>query len=207
MARKNEYNYFDTFVKLVEYSCSASKLLDEILENFNVDELQNKMDLMHDIEHSADLESHNMMRKLAHEFITPIEREDIVSLSHEIDNITDNIEDVLLTIYMYNVRSIRNDVLDFSKLIVKCCFALKKAFQEFKKFHKSTDIKDEVILINKLEEEGDKLYTRTVRNLHMLSSDPLEIMAWTEVYKQLEKCCDSCESTVNLIESIIMKNS
>jgi len=207
MARKNDYNYFDTFVKLADYCCSAAKLLDEILNNFHVDELQEKMKLMHIIEHDADLAGHDMMRKLAHEFITPIEREDIVALGHEIDNVTDSIEDVLLYMYMYNVPKVKNEALQFSELIVKSCEALKKTFEEFHNFRKSKEIHKGIVLINKLEEDGDNLYTQAVRKLHMTSSDPIEIMTWTEIINRLEKCCDSCEEAANVVESIIMKNS
>ena len=207
MARKNDYNYFETFVKLANYCCLASKLLDETLNNFHVDELQEKMKLMHVIEHDADLEGHEMMRKLAHEFITPIEREDIVALGHEIDNVTDNIEDVLLHMYMYNVPKVRSEALDFSKLIVKSCEALKKTFEEFHNFRRSKEIHKGIVLINKLEEDGDNIYTQAVRRLHMTSTDPIEIMTWTEIINCLEKCCDSCEETANVVESIIMKNS
>jgi len=207
MSRKNDYNYFDTFVKLADYCCSAAKLLDEILKNFHIDELQEKMKLMHTIEHDADLAGHEMMRKLAHEFITPIEREDIVSLGHEIDNVTDSVEDVLLYMYMYNVPKVRSEALQFSELIVKSCEALKKTFEEFHNFKKSKEIHKGIILINKLEEDGDNLYTQAVRKLHMTSIDPIEIMTWTEIINRLEKCCDSCEEAANVVESIIMKNS
>jgi len=207
MSRKNNYNYFDTFIKLSNYCCLAAKMLDETLENFKIEDLQEKMELMHDIEHNADLEGHDMMRKLFHEFITPIDREDIVSLSHEIDNITDSIEDVLLRLYMYNIPKVRSEALEFSKIIVKSCEELKIVLEEFHNFKKSTEMHKGIILINKLEEEGDNLYTRAVRRLHMTSTDPIEIMTWTEVINRLEKCCDACENTANVVESIIMKNS
>lgn len=207
MARKKEYNYFEKFVTLSDYCCSASKLLHETLTDYNIDELQNKMKLMHEIEHAADLEGHEIMRKLSQEFITPIEREDIVSLVHEIDDITDCIEDVLLHMYMYNVETLRDEALEFCKIIVKSCEALKKTFEEFHNFHKSKEIHKGIVLINKLEEEGDNLYTEAVRRLHMMSKDPIEIMSWTEGFNCLEKCCDACEEAVNVVESIIMKNS
>lgn len=207
MARKKDYNYFEKFVKLSDYCCSAARMLDETLINFNVDELQNKMKLMHDIEHAADLEGHEIMRKLSQEFITPIEREDIVSLVHEIDDITDCIEDVLLHMYMYNAKTLKSEALEFSKIIVKSCEALKKTFEEFHNFHKSKEIHKGIVLINKLEEEGDNIYTEAVRRLHMTSTDPIEIMSWTEGFNCLEKCCDACEEAVNVVESIIMKNS
>lgn len=207
MARKNEYDYFDSFVKLSEYCCEAAKMLDEILINFNADTLEEKMKKMHSIEHAADIQGHEITRRLAKEFITPIEREDIVVLVHEIDDITDTIEDVLLHMYMYNVREIRNDALRFSKLILQSCEELKSAFEEFKNFRKSRDLHDKIVRINKLEEDGDNLYTEVVRKLHMTSSNAIEIMTWTIAFNRLEKCCDACEEAANIIESVIMKNS
>lgn len=207
MARKNEFDYFDSFVKLSEYCYDAAKMLDDILINFNADTLEEKMKKMHEIEHKADLHAHEITRRLAKEFITPIEREDIVVLVHEIDDITDSIEDVLLHMYMYNVKEIRNDALRFSKIILQSCEELIVTFEEFKNFRKSKEIHNRIVHINKLEEDGDNLYTEAVRKLHMTSTNPIEIMSWTTAFNRLEKCCDACEEAVNIVESVIMKNS
>ena len=72
MARSKNVNYFDGFVELVEYSCKAANLLNEIMNNFKQDELQKKMKDMHDIEHRGDEARHAMVKKLAREFITPL---------------------------------------------------------------------------------------------------------------------------------------
>lgn len=204
MARKTDY--FDDFIKLAEYSYSAAKLLDDTLRNFNKDTLQKTMKLMHDIEHTADLDGHEITKRLAKEFITPIEREDILLLIHKIDDITDCIEDVVLHMYMYNVRIIKEDAIKFSGLILNSCEELIGAFKEFKNFKKSKDIHNKIVTINKIEEEGDNLYTEVVRKLHLTSQNAIDIMTWTIAYNRLEKCCDACEEAVNVIESVIMKN-
>lgn len=207
MARKNSFDYFDGFIKLAEYSYDAAKLLDDILKNFDVDTLQEKMKIMHEIEHTADLDGHEITRRLAKEFIPPIEREDIIMLIHEIDDITDCIEDVLLHMYMYNVKEIRVDAIKFSNLILLSCKELIETFKEFKNFKKSKEIHNKIIKINRLEEEGDNLYTEIVRKLHVTTNNAIDIMTWTIAYNRLEKCCDACEEAVNIVESIIMKNS
>lgn len=206
MARRNEFDYFDGFVRLAEYSLKAAKLLDETFKNFNKETLQKNMVTMHEIEHSADLEAHEITKRLAKEFITPIEREDILLLIHKIDDITDCIEDVLLHMYMYNVRVIKEDAIKFLELILAACEELIAAFKEFKNFRKSKEIRNKIIYVNKLEEEGDNLYTEIVRKLHLTSLDAIEIMTWTIAYNRLESCSDACEEAVNVIESIMMKN-
>ena len=204
MAMKTDY--FEGFIKLAEYSYNAAKLLDDTLRDFNKDSLQKTMKLMHEIEHTADLEGHEITKKLLKEFITPIEREDIMLLIHKIDDITDCIEDVLLHMYMYNVRVIKEDAIKFSGLILSSCEELIGALKEFKNFKKSKEIRSRIIAVNKIEEEGDNLYTEIVRKLHLTSMNAIDIMTWTIAYNRLEKCCDACEEAANVIESIILKN-
>ena len=48
-----------------------------------------------------------MFSALVKAFITPIERDDIMSLSEQIDNVTDCIEDILIHIYINNLTEIR----------------------------------------------------------------------------------------------------
>lgn len=205
MASKNNY-YYDKFVDLVQFGCDAAHYLHDTLQNYNADALPEKMKEIHHIEHTADTEKHEMMKKLVREFITPIEREDIIELAQEIDGVTDTIEDVLMRFYMFRVSTPRKEALAFSAVIVQCCDALKKAMQELHNFRKSATIHDCIVEVNKLEEDGDKLYMEAVHTLYE-SKDALEIMTWVEMFDRFEKCCDACEHVANTIESIIMKNS
>ncbi len=122
--RKDNY-YYETFQKLVDYSCQAAELLHKIVTDYNTKELDNKIKEMHAIEHTADGARHEMMQNLLKEFITPIEREDIVTLADYIDTVTDTIEDVLLRLYMYNIQEITEYAQDMTQIIIKCCDLLK----------------------------------------------------------------------------------
>ena len=97
---------------------------------------------LHNIEHTADIKARDG-KKLAAEFLPPIDRDDLVSLSSEIDDITDSIEDVLMRISMYNIKVIREDAIELAKLVVNCCEELRDIMAEFKNFkspRKSTSI-------------------------------------------------------------------
>ena len=207
MLGKKDNNYFEMLAELVDYSCKAATLLQSTLANFNLDEIEEKINEMHNIEHTADIKKHDMMNKLAKEFITPIERGDIVDMANYIDNVTDGIEEVLIRIYMYNIKDIKQEAIEFSNIIIKNCDQLNKIMKEFHYFKKSSEIHKLIIDINALEEEGDRLYFSTLRNLYISSKDPIELMTWTDTFKYFEKCCDACESVANLVESVIMKNS
>ena len=207
MSRKKDYNYYDKFVELVDYSCKCAEILNTSLINFNVNNIDKDLEVLHEIEHSADLAKHEMLNQLAGEFIAPIEREDIVSLSQQIDDITDAIEDVLIKINMYNVKTIKPEVFEFIKLIEKCTSALKVAIEEFYNYKKSSTLSKKLIEVNSFEEQGDDLYYTTVYKLYRETKDPIELLVWTEIYDHLEKCCDACEQAADVIESVVMKNS
>ncbi|WP_099204435.1 DUF47 domain-containing protein [Scatolibacter rhodanostii] len=204
---KKQNNYFEMFVELVDYCCKAAETLHENLVNFDADKLAESIEIMHHIEQEADHKKHDMINKLIHEFITPIEREDIMSLAQEVDDVTDAIDDVLLKIYMYNITAVRPETLEFSGIIVESCKQLKIMMEDFHNFKKSTKIKECIIEVNRLEEMGDTLYTKAIRNLYTTCQDPIEIIAWTEAFSRLEKCCDNCEDIADIVESVVMKNT
>lgn len=207
MERKKEYDYLEQFANLAKFSLDSAEILHKTLKEFDVNTLSEKVIEMHNIEHSADIAKHDMLNRLLKEFLPPIEREDIISLSQKIDDVTDAVEDVMIKIDMFNVKYIRPEILQFTELIVSCCNAMYVAVEEFKNFKKSKTLSTKVIEINTLEEEGDALYVNTVRNLFQTSKDPVELLVWTEILHRLERCCDGCEDVANDLESIVMKNS
>ena len=207
MSKKRDYDYFEMFVKGVAYSCKAAHMLEDTLGHFDPDSLPEKLKDLHAVEHAADILKHDMMKELARAFITPIEREDIILLSQEIDNVTDTIEDVLMRTYMYNVLSVRDEAAEFTAIIVQCCDALEDAVKEFHNFRKSSSINENIVEVNRLEETGDALYTRAVRRLYTTCREPVELTIWSDLFDRMEKCCDACEHVANVMESVIMKNS
>ena len=207
MSKKSDSYYFQILLECVECGCQAAKMLEDNLNHFDTGLLQDKLDELHRIEHDADKKKHEMMAVLVKAFITPIEREDIILLSQSIDEVTDKIEDVLIRIYINHVQQIRPEALAFIKVIIRCCEALKEVMEEFADFRKSKTLHGLIIEINALEEEGDRLFIESMRRLHAEVTDPIEIIAWREIYVYLEKCCDACEHVADVVESVIMKNT
>lgn len=207
MSKKSDSYYFQSFIECVECGCKAARMLEDNLTHFDAAVLPQRLEEMHAIEHEADVKKHEMMGVLVKAFITPIEREDIILLSQCIDEVTDQIEDVLIRIYINNVQSIRPEAIQFTSVIIQCCQMLKEVIEEFVDFKKSKKLHELIIEINGLEEKGDQLFIESMKNLHTTVTDPLEVIAWREIFHFLEKCCDACEHVADAVESVIMKNT
>lgn len=207
MAKKQDDFYFQNFITCAEFSSQAAHLLKDILSDFRPEETKKRLDELHAIEHAADEKKHELNDKLVKAFITPIEREDIASLSQQIDNLTDKIEEVFIRIYINNVSKIRPEALEMLDIVIRCCEEICGLMREFANFRRSKELKDRIIRINSLEEEADRLYIANMRALHSEERDVLEIIAWREIYSYLEKCADACEHAADVVEGVVMKNS
>ena len=207
MAKKQDSIYFKSFIKCTELSCQAAHMLEETMANFDVEKMADQMEAIHTIEHAADMEKHELLNTLIKAFITPIDREDIILLSQNIDDLTDNIEDVLIRIYYNNIRTIHPDALELMRIVCRCCEAVKVMMEEFADFRHSKKLHEQIIKINSMEEEADKVYIDSMHRLHTNCTDPMTVMTWREIYSYLEKCADACEHVADTVESVIMKNS
>ena len=205
--KKEKLSYFDEFIKSMEFSVKEVNLLKEILQDFNKETLSNNIERMHIIEHSADMQKHNLMEYLLKDFVPPIEREDIVELCHKIDNVTDNIEEILINFYILNIDYLKEVITDYIELLIKICNSCYNLIVEFKNYKKSKKIFSIIIEINNLEEQADRLFIKNMRNLYKENNNTKEIIAWTKIYNCFEKCFDSCEGISDTVEAAILKNS
>ncbi|MDR3072178.1 MAG: DUF47 family protein [Clostridiales Family XIII bacterium] len=208
MAGKKGQMYYQSFVEMADYSHKAALFLQNVVRNYDPDKLVDLKTEMHAIEQAGDIAKHHMTKNLAKEFITPIEREDIMELASYIDTVTDKIEDVLLRLYMFNIKSIREDAIALADVIVTCTASMKQALEEIHNFKKSKTIHQLVVEVNRLEEEGDRLYTEAVRRVFTDTSiSAVEAIAWEHIYHYMEDVCDACEDVADTVEGVIMKNS
>ena len=141
MSKKQDEYFFNNFIECADYACKAAHLLEEVMDNFDPEALPGRLDEMHELEHSADESKHAMIDVLVKAFITPIEREDIIQLSQNIDEMTDKIEDVFLRLYTNNVQKMHPDAVDLAKVVIHCCESVKEMLVEFPNFKRTKKLK------------------------------------------------------------------
>ena len=206
MAKGDKF-YFENFSQCTAFSKKAADYLVECLENFNPDKIDKMLEEIHEIEHSADVKRHEMGDALAKAFVTPVDREDLDMLSHNLDNVTDKIEDIVQKLYINNITSINPSAVVFAKNIVRGCELLCEIIDEFGNFKKSKKIAALIIKLNNIEDECDSLYLSSMRELMKNPHDILATISWRLIYDCFESCIDSCEHVSECIGSVIMKNT
>lgn len=205
LGKKKDTNYFSILNAMADCSCRAAAKLDDILHNYT--DIAVKAEDVHAIEHEADSLLHELVRELNSAFITPIDREDLLLIGNGIDSITDAIEDVANSFDMFSIEKVESEALAMSMLMVSACTALSKAVKEFEMFRKSKKLSGLIVEVNRLEEQGDKLYRSTLKKLYNNSQmSVLDIIKWKEIYDNMELIFDACEDVADMLESTAIKN-
>ena len=207
MPKKNEDFTFDAFVRGIEASCDAAAMVHDAIINYDPEKLPAQLEDLHAIEHRGDEVKHELVSKVSRAFITPLERDDILTLIQAVDSVTDSVEDILIRMRITGVRRMRSDAADFAKLLVRCTDATRQLLQEFRHFKKSKKLNEYIILVNHIEEEGDAMYMEAMRRLHTGVEDLLQLVIWREIYDFFERCFDACEDVADILENMAIGNT
>ena len=208
MAKKSKFDYFDAFAEQVDIATEEVEVLIEAIENFSTaEELEELLTKAHEIEHRGDEVNHEIRVNVAADFITPIEREDIIELAQDLDDVIDMLEGVLQRFYMFDIHFMHPKAIEFATIIRKELKALRKSmalFREFKKVKKIRAMVEDVIA---LEEQADSLYVETIRSLYTSDREnAVRIEVWSRLFDRFEACCDAIDTAADTMRTIVLKN-
>ncbi len=206
---KKKFNYFDAFEHQSEIAAKEARVLLEVIEGFSkAEDIERYLPRVHALENEGDVVCHEIFDAIFLDFVTPIDREDIMALTNSLDTLIDKIEEVIQRFYMYDIHFMHKDAKPFAKMIVKSCDALCAAMADFRNCKKSKKFKQLVIEVNDIENEADVFYMKAVRKLYTIDHEnPMRAMIWTSLFDMMEDCVDICESIADKMNSIMLKNA
>jgi len=204
---KTDRMYFENLVAAADYSCKAAEYLVSCMSQYSYEGLKDMMTTMHEFEHAGDAKKHEMANALVKAFVTPVDREDLALVSQNLDEVTDSIEEILQAFYMYRIKRITPEAIEFAKKIAACCVKMKEMLGEFINFKKPEKLHNLVVELNHMEEECDILYIESTMALEEQCENALEVISWREIYNRLENCADACEHVGDCVDMVVMKNS
>ena len=206
---KKGLNYFDAFNKQADYLMSEADLLIGIVNNYKGPEsAREKFDEAHEIENAADEMVHVLLEAVENDFVTPIDRDDIISVATLLDDVVDTLEDVVRHFHMYKVHEIESFGTEMILKLYDECDALAKATHCFHTFKKSTELKEHVRSARQCEEDIDMLYAKAIYQLFNHDCDDvLHLLKWKSLYEKIEECSDNGEKVAVAMMSAALKNA
>ena len=198
-----EERFYHLFLKQVEIISESARLLLDGVRAGNA-RLAGVATEIHALESKGDEVIHEIFTRLNQTFITPIDPEDIHSISSALDNVLDGLEDTVHRLVAYRIKPIPPAMVQLCEIIAACARALKLAFEALEK---NGSVMEHCIEINRLENEGDLIGRSAVVELFEKEKDPITLIKLKEVYDFVEATIDSCEDVADVLQGVVVKNS
>jgi predicted phosphate transport protein (TIGR00153 family) len=159
---------------------------------------------MRDIEHANDEVTHTVMRQLNQTFITPFDREDIYRLASKLDDVLDHMEAAADLVVLYDIEDLPEETQSVVDVLVRASQVTCDALPGLRGMK---DLEAYWIEVNRLENEADQLYRRTVARLFSGQYDALTAMKLKDLADELEAAADALEDVADTVETITVKES
>ena len=196
-----EEDFFALFRRQAALVREGCDLLYQMFDAF--DHLDERAKHLKDLEHRADVVTHEIFERLNRTFITPLEREDIHQLASNLDDVLDAVEAIGSRIVLFQVGKPTTEALRMAKILTECAAQIEQAVDSLKNMN---NLMSFTVEINRLENEADGISRQVTADLFSGRHDLLDVMRWKEIYGRLEGAADKCEDVANAIESIVVKS-
>jgi uncharacterized protein len=194
--------YFELFEEAGQNMVRAASLLHELLNGWP-DNKQLAGEIL-DLEHEGDRITHDIINRMNHTFVTPIDREDILALASAIDDVVDYVEEVADYLGLYKIEASMEQSIRLARVLADATVQIAEALTKLRGFE---DITRYTVEVNRLENEGDRVTREAVASLFDGGIDPMVVIRWKDLFERLEDAVDATETAANIIEGIVIKNS
>jgi uncharacterized protein len=194
--------FFDLFEEAGGNILRAAQLLDEMLRYW-----PERSELARDIlicEQEGDRITHDIILKLNNTFVTPIDREDILALASQLDDIVDFTEEVADFLGLYKIEAPMTQAQQMSQVLVQSARMIAEAMPRLRGFK---DLSHYTVELNRLENDGDRIVRDGLAALFDNGIDPMVVIRWKDIYDRLENAIDATEKVAYIIEGIVVKNA
>jgi uncharacterized protein len=201
LLRGGDRGYFGLFEQLGEAAVRAAELLQRLLsDDPGGDPLAEEITAC---EHAGDLATQSVMRRLNESFVTPIDREDIISLASALDDVIDFIEETADYLTLYRIEAPMTQAQELATILVDATDQLLRAIRSMGRFE---NIDEPAAEVHRLESAGDQILRHAISSLFEERIDPMVVIRWKDIFERLEDAIDATERATYVLQSIVIKN-
>jgi len=199
-----EVTFFKHLQKQVLLLESASKKLDVLIKN-NTDK---QIDKCHTTLKKDLLLGESFLLWITKElhltFITPIDREEIQTLSLNLNRTLHSIEAIIAFVQIYRIPRLNSSMKSQIKLLQSSITQLVSIFQHplcLKENQKAIEY------IKTIENKADVIYREALRTLFLKSKNPVEIMKKKDILQIIEEAIDKTEYIANVMQNVLINHA
>lgn len=196
-------SFFELLTQIAGNLIEGTDYLSKILQASAKDRegLRNEL---HAVENSSDDLTHGFMNQVNQTFVTPLDRDDLALLASNLDDIMDMTDEAGNLIVVYKLEDLPEGVAGQVDILQKCARLTAEAMPNLRLLE---GLREYWVEINRLENQADQIYMRTLMSIFDEVTDPIQIIKLKDIIEALERSVDAYETLASTIESIAIKES
>jgi predicted phosphate transport protein (TIGR00153 family) len=184
----------------------AATLLDELFSSDDKEKIKELCKQIKVEEVKGDKVTGRIFKALNDTFITPFDREDIGTLTDEMDDIIDVINRAAQKVLLFSPQTLPPATAQLAGIIKKGAIEIQSAVGELSNVKKSDKvIRLHIKEIKRLEEEADVVYEKGTSSLFQSDIRTVELIKLKEIIQELEKSANKINNVGKVLKTIIVK--
>lgn len=201
--KKREDVFYGMFIDFANKIILAGEAFADLVNDYR--DVEEKVANLKLLETECDMETHKILKSLHGSFLTPFDREDMYEITRDMDEIVDCLEEIGNRMYLFDVKVMRPEAITLANIMLQSIRELQVVFKHLHEINKNSIVREQIIEVNRLENEGDIVFRKALAALFREEKDPIELIKWKQILEMLEDGIDSCENVANIIEGVSMK--
>jgi len=194
--------FFDLFQSDGDNLAEAARQLADMVEHY--DKLDQRVIAIQALEKRGDQIDRQIGARLESAFITPFDREDIHELASRLDDVVDFVQAVAETFIVYHVPQPTEECRRLAAILAEQGRELASALTNLRS---RKGVTEHLQRVHDLEHEADGLSRAAVARLFAERQDPLDVIKWRDLYRELENGIDAAEDAAEAVERMLTKAS
>ncbi|MEW5842378.1 MAG: DUF47 family protein [Bacteroidota bacterium] len=197
-----EEKYFQYFNEMIANVVAMAELTKKLFS-----ELPYNAEVIHQIkslEKRCDEISSRVIKKLNKTFITPFDREDILTLTKRIEGVSNALKSLAVRLEIVNLDVALDSAIKLTEIIHLQVTELQAAISKLKE---RDEVENHCKVVKDLESEADIIHQETLKKIFATTNDAVMLIKKRDILDMLEKTIDRNQLVANLILIIFIKNS
>jgi uncharacterized protein Yka (UPF0111/DUF47 family) len=205
--KPREMVFFDLLEAAMGNVYQASQVFDREIRSNDAARFAELRRQMKDFEHTGDDLTQQIIERLNHTFVTPLEREDILHLAFAIDDVVDRLHSVCERLILYRISHVMPAMTEISSIIVEGSGEIMHLTKSLRNMSNQKEINDRIRRVHELETKADSIYHAALAQIFEDPKDAIELIKWKELLEQVEHATDKIELVAKVVGSTVMKNA
>lgn len=197
-----DQSFFDLFVQQAKNVEAGAQVLFDLIAEY--DAVAERAARLRQLEHDGDDITHEIMRRLNTVFVTPLDHEDIHRLASTLDDILDHMEAAGDLFVLHKIEQPLPQMKAQADVLVRATTTIREALERLPHYK---ELAPYWIEVDRLENEGDRLYRQAIADLFDGDHRALDVLKWRDVIDELENSIDRAEDLSDVLEAIALKHS